>query len=72
MQPRIPKENFEPGLDFKGYIADFFSAPKPIKEYLCRMYYIHEIAVFGKSAEENLDKIVYELKVKSFFVGDVR
>ena len=58
-------------LDFKGFLSDMFSAPDPIKAYLCQQYQLHRVPIFGQKAETQTQTLV-NLDVKVFFVGDIR
>ena len=53
-----------------GYLKDMFSCPAPIKAYLCNLYQLQNIPVFGIKADANLANLVEEFRV--FFTGDVR
>ena len=55
---------------FKGVAKDIFDAPDPIKDYLCKLYNLHEIAIFGKGAGKHLQEIVYQIGIRKFFVGN--
>lgn len=70
-QPKFTGDVLD-GYDFRGYVKDLFRCPDPIKSYLCRLYKVHLIPVFGRKAEPLLDHLVNRMKLKLFFVGDTR
>jgi hypothetical protein len=51
-------------------MKDMFTCPPAIKAYLCKMYQLHNIPVFGIKADANLGNLVEEFNV--FFIGDTR
>ena len=57
--------------DFKGYLSEMFTAPNPIKAYLCKQYSLHKIPIFGPKAEPHTQTLV-ERGVQLFYIGDVR
>ena len=59
-------------LDFKGYLSEMFTCPTSIKAYLCQQYGLHRIPIFGAKAESQIEKLVNELEISLFFVGEVR
>ena len=67
------REYFEKSkdLDFKGFLSEMFTAPDPIKAYLCQQYHLHTIPIFGSKAEASTQKLV-DSGVRVFFIGDIR
>ena len=61
----------EKDLDFKGFLSDMFTAPDPIKAYLCQQYHLHTIPIFGTKAEASTQKLV-NMGIRVFFIGDIR
>ena len=61
----------EKDLDFKGFLSDMFTAPDPIKAYLCQQYQLHTIPIFGSKAEASTQKLV-NMGIRVFFIGDIR
>eukprot|EP00095_Tigriopus_kingsejongensis_P003200 maker-scaffold50_size457468-snap-gene-0.19 protein:Tk03200 transcript:maker-scaffold50_size457468-snap-gene-0.19-mRNA-1 annotation:"structural maintenance of chromosomes protein 5-like" len=59
-------------IGFRGWMKDCFTAPDGIKAFLCKTDRLQDIAMFDASAEKNLEKIVEEHGVASFFVGKSR
>jgi len=57
--------------DFKGYLSEMFTAPNPIKAYLCKQYSLHEIPIFGPKAEPHTQTLV-ERGIRLFYIGDMR
>ena len=41
-----PNQSFPPELNFVGYLSQMFTAPDPVKYYLCKQYRLHTIPVF--------------------------
>ena len=68
-----PNQNFPPEFGFVGYLRDMFTAPAPIKHYLCQVYRLHRIPVFNNKAEKHLQQLVDRYKLTGvFFVGHQR
>ena len=55
-------------LDFKGYVSEMFTAPNPIKAYLCQQFRLHKIPIFGVKAESHVQNLVESENV--FFIGE--
>ena len=71
-KPKIPADRFDRKLEFRGYAADLFTAPATIKEFLCRMYNLHNVPVFGPGAEKYISDLTEKYKLRVFFVGNKR
>jgi chromosome segregation ATPase len=56
--------------EFKGFVKDMFTCPGPIKAYLCKLYGLQNIPVFGAKAENYLTDLVNEFR--KFFTGEMR
>ena len=41
-----PNQSFPPEFNFVGYLSQMFTAPDPVKYYLCKQYKLHTIPVF--------------------------
>ena len=41
-----PNQSFPPEFNFVGYLSQMFTAPDPVKYYLCKQYRLHTIPVF--------------------------
>ena len=61
----------EKEYDFKGYLSEMFTAPNPIKAYLCKQYSLHKIPIFGTKAEPHTQTLV-ERGIGLFYIGDMR
>ena len=66
-----PQATFPSQYGFLGYLSDMFTAPGPIKHYLCKQYRLHTIPVFEKKAERYLEQLVNN-GLRLFFIGNQR
>ena len=69
---RTPGHNFGPEMGFQGYVSDMFDAPAAIKNYLCKLYALHQIPVFDNKANKSIERLVYDFKLRSFFSGGTK
>ncbi len=54
----LPPQSFAGLEEFgcRGVVKDLFSAPNPVKAYLCKQFALHQTPVFDKGAEKHIDK----------------
>ena len=47
-----------------------FTAPAPIKNYLCKQYGLHKNPVFSAKADKHIERLTNEFRLQKFFVGN--
>merc|ERR1719244_1746885 len=76
--PTNPSSDYQPDIHpsqlsqfgFISYLSSMVTAPDPVMSYMCRNYALHRIPVFNKAAERFNDRLIEEVKLTKFFLGN--
>jgi len=68
-QPSIPADSLRQ-YGFISYLKEMVTAPDSVMAYMCHNHGLHRIPVFKAEAERFNDKLIHEVGLTKFFVGE--